>query len=102
MENDKVFDGITDAVILSKWKAPKSGRGFGFTVGKRFCKDICHRYSNGRPIGNAYKTHYYCSFCAVWMLHDVAIIMSKTPRCPCCKQRVKTKTSKSKYANTKK
>jgi len=85
-----------------RYPAPKHGRGFGFTSGQAHCKDICNRFSSGRPFGKVYLTHYRCSWCDVYLLHDKCAIVKGTPRCPCCKRRVKTKTVRRTYSNTNK
>lgn len=84
--------------ITTKQKAPSSGiNTMTQAYGKPFCKDICSRYSSGRPIGKAYETHHFCTRCGVWLEHSTCPIVKLTPRCPCCKMRVKTKSVKRKY-----
>jgi hypothetical protein len=81
--------------ITTRGKVPKTNtNNMSQQFGKQHCKDICDRFSSGRPIGKAYLTHHYCSICAKWLTHDVCPIVKLTPRCPCCKKRVRTKTIK--------
>lgn len=90
---------IGGVYIRAKNKAPKSGVSSTVSMGRQYCKDICQRFSSGRPTGPAYKTHHLCRNCGssygVWFKHEVCPIVKGTPRCPCCKRRVKTKSQKS-------
>ncbi len=80
--------------IGGRWKAPKSGRGFGYTSGKTYCKGVCSNFKNN-PVATLpkYLNHVFCSRCGkvgVWMLKESVV----NNRCPCCKMRVRTKNFK--------
>ncbi len=73
----------------------------------KYCRGLCARFAQGRPIGKVYETHDLCRSCGnnygIWILKkDVIVSKLGQRRCPCCNMRVKTKSSKSHHQLTKK
>ena len=72
--------------MSSMYKAPKSGRGLGFTFGGKYCKDVCSTWDRKKPWGQNYTEKFYCRSCDGWFTYDK---LNDKNRCSCCNRQVR-------------